>query len=150
RGATWRSACAVPSCGCWRANCTFVCPPKWARTASAPCPTTTVSVSGESASDIRMTRFSMEPPGTRWSTFGWLDFIRVPWPAARITTWMGVGLIEASERTQELNPDASCTSYATPKIFGVFDGSVKDSDRQGERLRGLAHRLAPGPAAIGQ
>src|SRR5688572_24312075 len=99
---------------------------------------TMVCEAGESSLAVRTTRSSMVPPGTRWRTFGRLDFIRVPWPAARTTTWIAVELIEGSHHTQELNPTAnSSTTRSFDRILRGLNGRVENTNRESGRLRGF-------------
>src|SRR5262249_59215712 len=45
---------------------------------------------GSRASAIPRTCSIIGVPATRWSTLGRADFMRVPFPAARIATWMSI------------------------------------------------------------
>ena len=67
-------------------------PAKAASTASAWCPTTTVTGLAPAAATARSTCSSMGAPRAGWSTLARALFMRVPLPAARIRAWTAVGL----------------------------------------------------------
>src|ERR1700759_3773765 len=59
------------------------------RTWSPPWPYTTWMAAGSSRRAVSMTCLSSARPARGCSTLGSVDFIRLPWPAARITTETG-------------------------------------------------------------
>ena len=79
------TAWPVPSCGIWRTNARSA-PAKAASTASAPWPVTTMQRAGASASRGVHTWPSSGLPPSACSTLGRAERIRVPLPAAMITT----------------------------------------------------------------
>ena len=86
----------VPSCGSWRTGCGVIAvpfrPPALAQsaqnasTSGAPWPVTTIAERAPSAAALSSTCASKGRPASRCSTFGIRLFMRVPLPAAMMTT----------------------------------------------------------------
>src|SRR6185369_17044266 len=58
----------------------------------APWPCTTCQALADRDRAVSRTWPSIGLPATGCSTLGRRDFMRVPWPAARMTTWRGAGM----------------------------------------------------------
>ena len=86
------TAWPVPSCGSCSAHCRSGWSSKAACTASPPWPCTTWMPAGCSARAVSITCASIGRPAIVCSTFGSADFMRLPSPAARITTCRGAGM----------------------------------------------------------
>ena len=80
------TAWPVPCCGCCNAKCRPSWPPNACLTRSAPWPTTTVMRAGASSRALASTCANMGLPASVCSTLGRSDCMRLPSPAARITT----------------------------------------------------------------
>ncbi len=90
--------------------------PQNTRTCSPAWPIITVIVSGATACAVRITWSSKASPPTRWRTLGSFDFIRVPCPAARITTCVKVcpvyRLLGSSKPSRQSTAAVLCTNRA--------------------------------------
>ena len=86
------TACPVPFCSAWRSQ--RMSPPAIAaRTWSAPWPWTTWIASGSRARAVATTCARSGRPASGCSTFGRSLAMRLPWPAARMTTERGIARI---------------------------------------------------------
>src|ERR1700728_4062318 len=89
-GSAWLSACPLPRRGCSSAPPTGSAASA-ARTGSPPCPYTTWIAAGSSSRAVSITCLSSGRPASGCNTLGSRDFMRLPSPAARITTDSGAG-----------------------------------------------------------
>src|SRR5690625_48443 len=81
----WATACPVPFCSACKAKFSEY-PERASRTCSSPWPTTTCRRCASSSRAVSSTWQTIGLPASRCSTLGSVERIRVPWPAARITT----------------------------------------------------------------
>src|SRR6478735_12429667 len=79
-----------------------------------------VTVAGVRESAVRSTCSTKARPPIEWRTLGSDDFIRVPWPAARITIWMSV--IGLAVIRQNLAPLDRCVDFSSRQLVLPGDG----------------------------
>ena len=86
------AACPVPFCGLCNVHAKSARSANAAFTCSAPCPTTTTVCAGFNAATLANECASSGRPASGCSTFGNMDFMRVPLPAARTMTESSGGI----------------------------------------------------------
>ncbi len=120
-GSACATACPVPSRSACSVQATLS-PASAARTASPPWPYTTCSVAGTRLRAVSMTCFSSGRPASGCSTLGSAERMRLPSPAARITTDSGAAAARAGaaperrrrgDGVRRLGMEADCTQRCT-------------------------------------
>src|ERR1700761_1663106 len=142
---TDRTACPVPFWWSWMtivasAAWLSACAPTWSRA----WPTTTTRRSGSRSRAVAMACPSMLRPHNGCSTFGRVDFIRVPSPAARTMTAAGRLALTPQGSSDRCRYDGAVTCLFTCPSLGGYRQVAEPgphSLRQGEGDVGL-----PGPA----
>jgi hypothetical protein len=154
RGSACCTAWPVPSCGSWRANfrssfesdgaAACVKPVQAASTASAPWPVMTTALRADTDAAHSTTCASKAFPPSRCKTLGKLLFIRVPLPAAMMTTSIGVAMkfpLNLGVITRSLAAGAAagrCT-----RIIGVLGVLALAGLLQGCSVMKIAYNQAP-------
>src|SRR6478735_5379048 len=105
-----------------------------------------VTVAGARESAVFSTCSTKARPAIEWRTLGSDDFIRVPWPAARITTWMSVILFTVIE--QNFTPLDRGVDLSRRQLVFPGDGrerhSAPDPIRFGQTAEFSRQRLVVG------
>ena len=97
---------------------------------------------GATAWALRTTRSMSDSPPTRWRTFGRLVFIRVPLPAARMTTWVSFiacNLLQKSALMASVRPLAHVGGLGRPRPLDCrIHIACRHAVAPGQQRHGLA------------